>query len=49
MSTRGNYVFIDCPYNENDDGKWIIDDKQIDGLKKRISNETPLIKSGYKI
>ncbi len=49
MSTRGNYVFIDCPYNENDDGKWIIDDKQIDGLKKRISNETPLIKSGHKI
>ena len=52
MSTRGNYVFVDYPYKkEIIDGKeqWVKDPEQIVELKKGISNETPLIKDGYKI
>lgn len=49
MSTRGNYVFIDCPYKKNEEGEWVKDPSQIVELKKGISNETPLIKEGHKI
>lgn len=49
MSTRGNYVFIDYPYKENEEGKWVKDVEQIARLKKGISNDVPLIKDGFKV
>lgn len=49
MATRANYVFIDYPYKKDENGKWVKDPAQIVELKKGISNETPLIKDGYKV
>lgn len=49
MSTRGNYVFIDSPYKKDKEGKWVQDPEQIVELKKGISNENPLIKTGFKV
>ena len=49
MSTRGNYVFAEYPYKKDDDGDYRLDPEQIVNLKKGISNETEVIKNGYKI
>lgn len=49
MSTRGNYVFIEYPYKQDENGKWVKDPSQIVELKKGISDETPVIKDGYKV
>lgn len=52
MSTRGNFVFCRAPIKEIEGSKplrFAYDVEAIDELKKGISNETSLVKDGYKI
>lgn len=49
MSTRGNYVFVDYPIKETENGDWVRAPEQIVELKKGISNDNEIIKRGFKI